>query len=476
MGYKAGQQAPGFHVYYPENPPGLSTREARPKALCVVKKQASGFDIVDGKPEHRHRQENYRSPMGCTTLKLKLGLRGHAVKSLDVETLKASIIKEVDANYSQLSELSLKIHSNPELGFKEIKAAAWLTRYLEQNAFSVERGICKLPTAFKASCGRGKPTIAILAEYDALPDLGHACGHNLIATCAVGAGVASKLAIDRFGGTILVIGTPAEELYGGKATMADRGAFDNLDAAMMVHPGQYNSAFFYTFAAQALEVEFFGRAAHAAAEPEAGTNALEAMLQSFTAINSLRQHIRDKARIHGVITDGGEAPNIVPAHSAASFLVRAEDDVYLDKLKQKVLNCFIGAATASGARLQYKWGDIRYAPMRNNPTLAQLFSWNLQFLGRELVTPDPSKLIGSTDMGNVSQLIPSIHAFVSITSPEISLHTPQFASVAASEAGIHGLLDGTKALAMTVVDLLANREMFIKIKGEFQVDRRSQDL
>ena len=395
------------------------------------------------------------------------------MKSLDAEILKASVIKEVDANYNQLSELSLNIHSNLELGFQEVKAAAWLTQYLEQNGFVVERGICELPTAFKASYGHGEPAVAIMAEYDALPNLGHACGHNLIAACAVGAGVASKLAIDRCGGLILVIGTPAEEIYGGKVTMADRGAFDNLTAAMMVHPGQYNSAFFYTFAAQALEVEFFGRATHAAAAPEAGINALEAMLLSFANINSLRQHIRDKARIHGVITDGGEAANVVPAHSAANFLIRAEDDAYLDELKQKVLNCFIGAATASGAHLEYKWGDIRYAPMRNNPTLAQLFSQNLQFLGRQVSIPDPGKLISSTDMGNVSQLTPSIHGFVSITSPEVSFHTPQFTLAAASEAGIRGLLDGAKALAMTVVDLVANPEVVTKIKEEFQGDREN---
>lgn len=395
------------------------------------------------------------------------------MKTLDTETLKTSVIKEVDANRSQLKELSLKIHSNPELGFQEVKAAAWLTQYLEQNGFTVERGISELPTAFKASYGHEKPTIAIMAEYDALPNLGHACGHNLIAASAVGAGVASKLAIDHCGGAVLVIGTPAEEIYGGKVTMADRGAFDNLDAAMIVHPGQYNSALFYTFAAQTLVVEFFGKAAHAAAAPETGINALEAMLQSFAAINSLRQHIRDKSRIHGIITDGGDAANVVPAHSEANFLIRAEDDACLDELKQKVLNCFVGAATASGARLEYKWEDTRYAPMHNNLTLAQLFSQNLQLLGREVSIPDPNKLQVSTDLGNVSQLTPSIHGFVSIASPEVAFHTPEFALAAASETGIHGLLDGAKALAMTVVDLVANPEMVTKIKEEFRADKAS---
>ena len=392
-------------------------------------------------------------------------------ESLVTESLKASVIGEIDARRHQLSELSLKIHANPELGFQEVKAATWLAQYLEENGFSIERGICQLPTAFKASYGLGKPVIAILAEYDALPKLGHACGHNLIATCAVGAGVASKPAIDRFGGSIIVIGTPAEELYGGKVVMASRGAFDNLDIAMMMHPGVCDVATTQPLACQALEVEFFGQAAHAAARPEAGINAPEAMLQSFAAINSLRQHIKDKARIHGIITDGGEAANVVPAHSAGTFLVRAEDDTYLDELKQKVINCFIGAATASGARLEYKWGDIRYAPLRNNLTLAQLFSQNMQSLGRKMQLSDPSQTFGSTDMGNISQLMPSIHPFVAIAPVGVVTHSPRFASAAASEAGIQGLLDAAKALAMTVVDLVANPEIVNKVKQEFQQPR-----
>ena len=386
---------------------------------------------------------------------------------MDIDQLKASIIGEVDNRRHQLSELSLKIHSNPELGFQEVKAANWLAQYLEENGFSVERGICELPTAFRGSYGKGKPAIAILAEYDALPDLGHGCGHNLIAGCAVGGGVASKQAIDQFGGSILVIGTPAEELYGGKIIMADKGAFDDIDAAMVVHPGTHDTATAQTLACQTLEVEFFGKEAHAAAIPEEGINALEAMIQSFTAINSLRQHIKDKARIHGIITDGGEAANVVPAHSAGNFIVRAEDDTYLDELKQKVINCFSGAATASGARLEYKWGEGRYAPLFNNLTLAQLFCQNMQSLGRNMKLSDPGKNFGSTDMGNVSQLVPSIHPSVAIAPEDVLGHSPQFASAAASEAGISGLIDAAKALAMTVVDLVANPEIATKVKEEF---------
>ena len=387
---------------------------------------------------------------------------------MDTGEAKARVIKEIEARRRELSELSLKIHANPELGFKETRAAGWLTGYLEKNGFRIERGIGRLPTAFRGSYGQGKPAIAILAEYDALPGLGHACGHNLIGAMAVGAAAASKPIIDHFGGSIVVLGTPAEELYGGKAILAERGAFNEIDLAMMVHPAVHDTATTQALACISLEIEFFGREAHAAARPEAGINALEAMLQAFAAINSLRQHIKSKARIHGIITDGGQAANIVPAHSAGSFLVRAEDDAYLDELKQKVINCFIGAATATGARLEYKWADIHYAPLRNNLTLARLFKRNMLSLGRQIQLQNPRQSFGSTDMGNVSQLVPSIHPSVAIAPQDVLLHSPQFAAAAASEAGTRGLIDAAKALAMTVVDLVASPEIVIKVSQEFK--------
>jgi len=386
---------------------------------------------------------------------------------LNVKELKDSVVREVEARRHQLRDLSLKIHSTPELGFQEVKAAAWLTQYLEENGFSIERGICKLPTAFRGSYGQRKPVIALLAEYDALPKLGHACGHNLIAGSAVGAAVASKPVIDQLGGSVLVIGTPAEERGGGKAIMAERGVFNNVDIAMMVHPDVHDTATTQALASIGLDVEFFGKAAHAAANPEAGINALEAMLQSFAAINSLRQHIKSTARIHGIITDGGEAANIVPAHSAGHFTIRAEDNAYLDELKEKVLNCFVGAAAATGARLEYQWGKGRYAPLRNNPTLARLFRQNMQSLGRKVLLADPTKAFGSTDMGNISQLVPSIHPHVAIAPKEVAGHSPEFAAAAASETGIKGMLDSAKALGMTVVDLVASPEIVSQIKQEF---------
>ncbi len=382
--------------------------------------------------------------------------------------MKTSFVAEVDNRRHELVSLSQKIHDNPELKFQEVKAVGWLAQYLEENGFSVSRGICKLDTAFRGDFGEGKPTIALLAEYDALPQAGHACGHNLIATAAVGAAVVSQAAVKQFGGSVVVIGTPGEEIGGGKIMMAREGAFDDLDTAMLVHPGTHDIATIQALAAQSLTVEFFGKPAHAAAHPEWGINALEAMISSYNAINALRQHIKDKARIHGIITDGGQAANIVPAHSAAKFLVRAEDDNYLEELKDRVLDCFIGAATSSGARLEYRWGNLKYSAMRNNLTIARLFRDNMRFLGRQTKLAGSHDAFGSTDMGNVSQLVPSIHPFVSIAQEGISLHTDEFALAAVSEDGVRGMIDAVKALALTIVDLLAKPGIMTRIKEEFK--------
>ncbi|TET45685.1 MAG: M20 family peptidase [Dehalococcoidia bacterium] len=392
---------------------------------------------------------------------------------LDAGELKSRVIGEIENHRDELKELSLRIHSNPETAFQEEKAATWLTDYLKEKGFSIEKGICGLATAFRAGYGKGKPVIALLAEYDALPKLGHACGHNIIATSAVGAGIAAKLAVDEFGGTVQVLGTPGEEMYGGKVYMVRKGAFKNVDAVMMVHPAGLNTAATKFLACQTLEVEFFGKPAHAAARPEVGINALEAMLMSYAAINSLRQHIKDTARIHGIITDGGEAANIVPAHTAGHFIVRAAEDSYLDELKERVLNCFMGAATATGAKLKYKWGEARYAPLHNNFTLARMFRKNLQSLGRRVHLVDPRIGIGSSDIGNVSRVVPSIHPLIAIASASAVTHSPQFAKTAASEAGMRGLIDAAKALAMTVVDLVAEPAMLVKAKKELEQDKES---
>ncbi len=394
------------------------------------------------------------------TLALEVGL--------DANELKIAISGEVDNRRSQLNELSQKIHGNPELGMQETRAAGWLAEYLVENGFQVEKGICGLETAFRASYGKGKPVIAILAEYDALPKLGHACGHNLIAASATGAGIGARQAVDAYGGSVLVFGTPGEEGEGGKVIMAREGAFDEVDIAMMVHPGVRNTAITSFLALHAFEVEFFGKAAHAAARPDEGVNALEAMIQSFNGINSLRQHIKDKARIHGIITDSGEAPNIVPAHCAGSFIVRAENDEYLEELKERVLNCFRGAALATGTRMEHRWRDVRYSAMRSNTVLAELYCRNMSRAGREMPLEDPENRFGSSDMGNVSQIVPSIHPAIAIAPLDVLGHSPEFAVAAGTESGAQGMIDAAKAMAMTAVDLLADPALVTRAKEEFE--------
>jgi amidohydrolase len=385
---------------------------------------------------------------------------------LDIAGLKATVAADVDARYPQLAELSRRLFDSPEVAFEERRASAWLVDFLSENGFDVESGISNLPTAFRATYGKGRPLIAFLAEYDALPGLGHACGHNLIATSAVAAGLASRRAVDSLGGSVVVFGTPGEELYGGKAIMTAAGAFTDVDAAMLVHPGGGNRVLMNTLACENLKVEFRGVAAHTAAAPELGVNALEAMVLSFNAINSLRQHIHASERISGIITNGGEAANIVPARTAATLIVRAENGIYLDTLKKRVIDCFAGAARATGAKLKYGWGE-RYEAMVSNVALGRLFHDNMRSLGRPVALGENTVLNFSTDVGNVSQLVPAIQPLVAIAPTDVMIHTPQFARAAATEDALRLMLDAARAMAMTAVDLLSRPETMEKVKAEF---------
>ncbi len=388
----------------------------------------------------------------------------------DRDQLKQRAIADVDARQRELIDLSLRIHATPEIAFQEEKSAALLAGYLEANGFTLERGICQIPTAFRATFGSGEPRVAFVAEYDALPGVGHGCGHNIIGTASSAAGVALKSLVEETGGTVLVIGTPAEEAAGGKVYMAARGAFQDLDCAMMVHPGNRNTAVAYALACLELDVEFQGKEAHAAARPEAGLNALDAMVAAFVNIGLLRQQLRDTARVHGIITDGGQAVNVIPHHSAAKLLVRAEEDDYMDQiLKQKVLACFQGAAEATGCKLTYRWGEeSRYKTMRTNLALAEAYKANVESLGRTVVSPESSRSMGSTDMGNVSHIVPGIHPSIAIAPREVPIHTGEFREFAASESGHQGLLDSAKALAMTAIDVLVNAELRRAMWDEFR--------
>jgi amidohydrolase len=388
----------------------------------------------------------------------------------DRDRLKNRVISEVDRRREELIALSLKLHANPEVAFQEEKASAWLTEYLEREGFAVERGICRIPTAFHASYGEGDPKVAFLAEYDALPGVGHGCGHNIIGTASTAAGLAAKTVVAETGGAVLVIGTPAEEAAGGKVYMADRGAFEGLDCAMLVHPGSRDVAVNTSLACLELNVEFHGKAAHAAARPDAGLNALDAMIASFANIGLLRQQLRDSARIHGIITNGGQAVNVIPHHTAASLLIRAEDDPYLDDaLKEKVLACFQAGAQATGCNLEHRWGEqSRYKAMRTNNTLAEAYRANMEALGRKVMEPEPRRSMGSTDMGNVSAIVPAIHPTIAVAPPDVPIHTVEFREIAASDAAHAALLDSAKALAMTAVDVLTDADLRKRMREEFE--------
>ncbi len=382
--------------------------------------------------------------------------------------IKSSACAAIDAHAEQLVALSLRIHAHPEVAYEETQASAWLTELLAGERFDVSRGIADMPTAFRASAGSGAPVVAILAEYDALPGIGHGCGHNIIATSSAGAGIGVRAVLDDIDGTVQVIGTPAEEVYGGKVQMIRAGAFGGIDAAMMVHPGTRNAVIAKALACAELRVEYFGREAHAAAQPENGINALEAMIIAYNAINSLRQHIRRTARVHGVITDGGEAPNIVPGHSAASFLVRAEDDAYLEELKLRVAACFEAGAQATGARVELAWNPNQYASMNTNAPMADAFRRNFAAIGRNVPTPETPRPLGSTDMGNVSKIVPGIHPAIAIAPPDVNSHSPQFAQYAGSESGQRAVTDAAKALAMTAIDVLTDAALRVRMHEEFE--------
>jgi len=387
----------------------------------------------------------------------------------DRDGLKQRAAANVEQRRKELLEISLRIHSNPEIAFEEHKSAEMLAAFLEANGFGVERGVCEISTAFRAAVGSGEPRLAFLAEYDALPGVGHGCGHNIIGTASCAAAIALKPLLEETGGTVMVIGTPAEEAAGGKVYMAARGAFDGLECAMLVHPGNRNTAVAFALACLELDVEFEGKAAHAAARPEAGLNALDAMVAAFVNIGLLRQQIRDSARIHGIITDGGQAVNVIPHHTAAKLLVRSEDDEYMDEvLKPKVLACFEGAAAATGCELKYRWGeDSRYKAMRTNRALADAYRANVETLGRQVVDQESHRSMGSTDMGNVSTIVPAIHPSIAIAPQDVPVHTVEFREIAASDAGHQGLLDSAKALAMTGIDVLVDGELRKRMREEF---------
>jgi amidohydrolase len=381
--------------------------------------------------------------------------------------MKEQVWQRIDSLSQDLWDLALRIHAHPELGFEEHQAAAWLTEALENGGFRVERGVGGLPTAFRAVHPAEKPgpRIAILAEYDALPELGHACGHNLIAAIAVGAALGLAPFKKGLPGTLLVIGTPAEEGGGGKIKLIQAGIFRNVDAALMVHPSDQTVVDRGSLAITEVKIEFHGKAAHASSEPEKGINALDAVIQTFVALNALRQHIKDGSRIHGIITHGGVKPNIVPEYAAALFYVRSADNAYRDELVEKLRKCAEGAALATGAKLTFTKVGHEYKAIRPNKTMAQIFAKYLTELGYP--PEEPKGWMGSTDMGDVSWEVPAIHPYIRIGPGEIPGHSREFAEAAKSEGAKKAMIAAAKAVAATCLALWTDPELFRKVQEEF---------
>jgi amidohydrolase len=368
-----------------------------------------------------------------------------------------------------LIDVSLRIHGNPELAMEERAAAALLADRLEGRGFQVERGFSGLETAFRASWGEGPVTIAYLCEYDALPDIGHACGHNLIATAGLGAAYGLKSALSPTQVRLLVLGTPAEEGGGGKILLLNRGAFEGVDVALMAHPAPVDIDMPPMYGVEAIEAEYTGRAAHASFAPETGINALDGLVTAYQAIAQLRQHIRHDARIHGIITHGGSAPNVVPDRAVGRFLVRALSPAYLDELMERVKRCFEAGAAASGASLELRPTELRYLPMRNNTALAAAYRANAESLGRTFLDVKIDST-GSSDMGNISEAVPSIHPMFGVGAMALN-HTPGFTEVCATEAAHASMVQVAQALAMTGVDVALQADLLQRAKDEFASGR-----
>jgi amidohydrolase len=387
---------------------------------------------------------------------------------MELAEAKARVSDEVDRLAVALCEASHQIHAHPELGFEEHFAHDLLTDMLEGEGLAVERHAFGVDTAFAARIGERSPTIAVMCEYDALPEIGHACGHNIIATAGLGAGLAAASVADEANASVLILGTPAEEGGGGKIRMAEQGALDGVDAAMMVHPADADLDSMHTLAIQQLWVTFHGAAAHAAAFPHRGRNALDAAVLGYVNVAALRQHICPDERIHGIFTKGGEKPNIVPELTAQQWYIRAPTLEALVPLCDRVLACLQAGADAAGCELVCDWREPVYADMIDNRTLISTFVENARTLGRDhLDGRGLSGVVGSTDMGNVSHQVPSIHPMLRVAPPGVSIHSASFTEHARSPEGDRAVVDGAKSMAMTIADLWLRPELLERVRAEF---------
>ncbi len=401
--------------------------------------------------------------------------------STQTEPLRESVVAVIDENADAIVSLSKYIHANPEIAMQEFKSSAACADLLEHFGFSVERGVAGVATAFSATSGTDGPLIAYLSEYDALPGLGHGCGHNLIAIAGIAAGLGLKAAIDQgLRGRVAVFGTPAEEAVGGKVLMANAGAFAGVDAALGAHPGTPDASCptvegsGQALACMLVRIEFHGQAAHAAGDPWNGRNALDAVILLFNGINALRQHVKSDARLHGIITDGGLAPNVIPDFAAAEFFVRAGTMTYMNQLAERVREIAGGAASMTGTRLEFSTPEEPNSDMITNHAMARALKKNLDSVGLMLKDAVPEPGMGSTDWGNVSYVTPSVELSYPIVDRMITWHSPDVVAASDSELGYQNTLLVAKALAMTGIDLIEQPELLAEVKRSWvsEVERR----
>ena len=377
-----------------------------------------------------------------------------------MEKEKDRICKEVDAISDVLFSINNYLKENPETAFLEKKACEYLSAILEKYGFNVEKGIGNVETAFMGrprGYGAKRPNVAFLAEYDALPEIGHGCGHNLIAAASVGAAVVSSRILAENAGSVAIVGTPAEEGGGGKVRLLEAGIFDQIDAAMMFHPKDRNFPGRNNLGRIKLKMEFFGKSAHASSSPDRGRNALDAMVMAYTAMNSIRQHLKSDGRIHGIITRGGDSPNVIPDYVAGLFYVRAASRSYQDELFERVKLCAEGAALATGTEVKTEIIFPSLDPIRRNAALEDAVQKNMQLLGIPVDADDGRK--GSSDIGNLSHHIPVIHPYLAIVDPGIPGHSVTFCEASTSVRGRQALIHAAKILAMTAHDYLSSPQL-----------------
>jgi amidohydrolase len=355
---------------------------------------------------------------------------------------------------SDLRELSHWMYENPELGYKEFESSRRLAGFLGDHGFDVTYPVHGLETSFEASAGTSGPKVVICCEYDALPEVGHACGHNIIATAALGAGVAVAGLAEELGIRVTVLGTPAEEGGGGKVELINAGAFAEASASMMIHPSPRDQLDPSFQAREAFKVEYFGKESHAAFAPQMGVNALDGFVQAYLNVATLRQHLLGSDRVHCIINQGGDASNIIPAYTRSTWGIRSATNERLQELIPKVMACFEAAATATGCRVEVSSVDHPYLNMINNPVMTSLFKANSEALGRPMPTEaEMGAEGGSSDMGNVSQVVPAIHPMVAIDSGAAVNHQKEFAAATITPSGDQAIRDGALAMAWTIIDM-----------------------